>query len=149
MERTGGGKGGQGRTCHPPTVKVRLPASSKVTVANYLRSGTERGLRTRAARPRAGSASARRYWVTIQYRRAEASNRSREPASSPFPLYHATRARCPVPLAGVPLHPVFPIGQGLGRAVHTPLPLGVFMLQRLRRPIIHGPTGRQNDLTAP
>ena len=50
------------------------------------------------------------------------------PESFLFPLYHATRARCPVSLADVRLHPVFPIGQGLGRAVHTPLPLGVFML---------------------
>ena len=50
------------------------------------------------------------------------------PASSLFPLYHATRARCQVPLAGVPLHPVLSIIQGLSRAVHTPLALGVFML---------------------
>ena len=44
-----------------------FPLISKVTVANYLRSGTERGLRTRAVRPRAGSASARRYWIVAQY----------------------------------------------------------------------------------
>ena len=90
--------GGQARTCHPPTVKVRLPAYSKVTVANYLRSGTERGLRTRAARPRARSASARRYWIVTQYRAgasrrrtARASPRPPRPRSTTLP---GPAARC-------------------------------------------------------
>ena len=42
---------------------------------------------------------------SVPRRGVEASNHSRGPVSSPLPLYHATRARCPVSLAGVPLLP--------------------------------------------
>ena len=44
-------------------------------------------MRTSTARPRAASASARRYWIVIQYR-SGGSNRLRVRATSSIPLYH-------------------------------------------------------------
>ena len=67
-----------------------FPRISKVTVANYLRSGTERGLRTRAERSRAGSASARRYWIVTQYRTGASSRRAVRARPRP-PRSHSTK----------------------------------------------------------
>ena len=47
----------------------------------------------------------------VPHRGVEPSSRSSVPVSSPFPLYHATRAGCPVSLAGT--SPVFPFERGL------------------------------------
>ena len=103
-----------------------FPLISKVTVANYLRSRTERGLRTRAERPRAGSTSARRYWIVTQYRRGvELLERARVLPVPALPRY-------PGPLPGVVswCFTRLPVRTGSqGRTAHYTLSrLGMFML---------------------
>ena len=125
-ERTdGGGDDKHGLVKEPPPWSARLLSG---TFVSYLRAAPRagRGRSTPTIRIRLRPSVLDRHLVPL--RGVEASNRSRVLASSPFPLYHATRARYPVSLASVRLHPVFSIVKGLGGAVHTPLPLGVFML---------------------
>ena len=64
----------------------------------------------------------------VPLRGVEASNRSRVRVSSPILLYHATRARASMPLAGR-ASPVSSTDRGLPNTGYTSPSVGVFILQ--------------------
>ena len=99
-ELTDGGGGRQARTCQGTSALV-LPAYSKATPFSYLdrhSAQVEDARGTPTSRIRLHPSVPDRYPVPL--RGVEASNRSRVRVSSPIPLYHATRARVSVSLAG-------------------------------------------------
>ena len=68
----------------------------------------------------------------VPLRGVEASNRSRVRLSSPIPLYHATRARASVPLAGR-ASPFSSTHRGLPNTKYTSPSVGVFILHYLHK----------------
>ena len=103
------------------------PAYSKVLSLVTLEQ-TACGLRTRAAPTRAGSASARRYWIVTQYRAGASKRRTARPSTRP-PRSRSTTATsspCSVPWVGR-VSPRFPVRRGLpGLCMHRRPSAGVY-----------------------